>query len=254
MDALKKQVGILAARLVPTGVAVGLGTGSTATHFVRALSARLRDEPGFTVALAVTTSEATLQLARELGNIPLFEDGAGGAAPGAPIPRLAIAVDGADEVDTGTLHLIKGAGGALLREKMVELRADRLVIVADGSKTVAGGLGTKFAVPVEVVRFDHAGIAAQLRDQFACEPVLRARGDGAEPYVTDNGNFILDCRFPQPIVDVDGVGARLKAVTGVVEHGLFVGMATTAIVAAEDGTVTTYERDPATGQVTSSVE
>lgn len=164
------------------------------------------------------------------------------------ISRLDLAVDGADEVD-GNLNLIKGAGAALLREKLVEILADRLVIIADGSKLVAG-LGEKFAVPVEVVPFGWKTTASRLR-ALSCDPVLRMKGDS--PLATDNGNYIIDCRFTQ-IPSPSATASALKAIPGVVEHGIFADMAESAIIAMDDGKILIRRRDTATGKVIDSVE
>jgi ribose 5-phosphate isomerase A len=159
------------------------------------------------------------------------------------VSRLDLAVDGADEID-GDLNLIKGAGAALLREKLVEILADRLVIIADGSKLVSG-LGQKFAVPVEVVPFGWKTTATRLR-ALSCEPVLRMKGDA--PLVTDNGNYILDCRFKE-IPSPSSTASALKAIPGVVEHGIFANMAESAIVAMDDGKVLVRNRDQTSGKM-----
>jgi ribose 5-phosphate isomerase A len=145
-------------------------------------------------------------------------------------PRLDLAVDGADEIQQGSLSLIKGAGGALLREKLVGIAAARLIIIADASK-VMQQLGTRFAVPVEIVRFGWRGTAERLRS-LGCEPVQRQDSQG-RAVITDEGNYLLDCRFP-PISDAATLGRSLMSVVGVIEHGLFVGMASEAIVAGPE--------------------
>ena len=219
-DAHKQAAGAAAAELVEPGMIVGLGTGSTAAHFVRALAERRL----FGVQ-CVATSEATAALARSLGLGLLELDEAG---------EIALTVDGADEIGPG-LALIKGGGAALLREKLVWEASRRCVVIADASKRVSR-LGA-FPLPVEVVRFGHRTTARRIasvlgRADYVARPVLRER-DGA-PVVTDAGNLIYDvaCRsIPEPAT----LAAALKAVTGVVEHGLFLGLADEAIIASEQG-------------------
>ena len=190
---------------------VGLGTGSTAAHVIRMLGRRVRE--GLAVR-GVPTSEASAALARAVG-IPLADLN--------EVERVHLAIDGADEVDRQR-RCIKGGGGALLREKIVASASDRLVIVVDSGKTVER-LGT-FPLPVEVV-------------PFACEQVqrrMRALGASVElrrgpegPFVTDEANRIVDCRFGD-IADASALAAQLDAVPGIVEHGLFIDMADDVIV------------------------
>lgn len=217
MDA-KQAAGEAAAALVEDGMRVGLGTGSTARHVVAALGLRVRE--GLRI-VGVPTSRATAEQATALG-IPLAE-------PDEPID---LAIDGADEVETGTLRLIKGLGGALVREKIVAQLARRFVVVADASKIVAR-LGERVSLPVEVVRY---GLAATTRRvaELGCTPVLRATG--GEPFVTDNGNVILDCGFGL-IGDPFTLERSLRAIAGVVGTGLFLDMAERAFVADADGGV-----------------
>jgi ribose 5-phosphate isomerase A len=201
---------------------VGLGTGSTAAWFVRALGERVR--LGLRVR-GVPTSDATAELARGL-NIPLVGlDDAG---------EIDLTVDGADEIGPG-LALIKGGGAALLREKLVWQASRRCVAIADASKRVSR-LGA-FPLPVEVVRFGHATTAKRIasvlgRADYVARPQLRLK-DG-DPVVTDAGNLIYDlaCRS---IADPPALAAALKAITGVVEHGLFLGLAHEAIIATDEG-------------------
>jgi ribose 5-phosphate isomerase A len=190
------------------GMIVGLGTGSAATLAVRAIGRRVRD--GLRVA-GVPTSARTEALARELG-IPLVTLGEDTV--------IDVAIDGADEVERASLALLKGRGGALLREKLVASASRRLVIVIDPGKWV-DRLGTRHPVPVEVVPFGWPSTAARLR-RLGATPELRAT-DG-DPFITDGGHHILDCRFP-PIADAAALGRALDGVVGVVEHGLFVGLA-----------------------------
>jgi ribose 5-phosphate isomerase A len=222
LEALKREAARRAVAEIKDGMTVGLGTGSTATHAVDLLGERVRDE-GLRV-LGVPTSERTAAQARAL-HIPLstLEE----------TPHLDLAFDGADEIQRGSLDLIKGAGGALLREKLVEVSAARLLIIADHTKLV-DQLGERFAVPVEVVRFGWKATAARLA-ALGCQPALRLR-DG-QPWLTDEQHYLLDCRF-DPIADPRALADRLKGLCGVVEHGLFIQMAQLAFVASPDGVQT----------------
>lgn len=224
-DDLKRQAAARALELIEPGMRVGLGTGSTAAKLVELLGAKVK--AGFDV-LCVPTSEATAAQARGLG-IPLttLDD----------TPELDLTIDGADELDPA-LRLIKGGGGALLREKIVACASDRMVVIADAGKEVAM-LG-RYPLPIEVVRFGLAATRNMIADMAAeagCagEIVLRIGADG-KPYVTDSGNFIVDCRFGS-IADPDALDAVLHDIPGVVEHGLFVGIADTAIIARPGGVV-----------------
>ncbi|HEY8216566.1 MAG TPA: ribose-5-phosphate isomerase RpiA [Acidimicrobiia bacterium] len=205
---------------VRSGMVLGLGTGSTAIHATRRVgellaSGELREVTG------VPTAIETADEARRVG-IPLLAD---------DVPwEIDVTIDGADEVDPA-LDLIKGGGGALLREKLVAQASAREVIVVDGSKCVER-LGTRHPLPVEVVEF---GLATTRRAIAAlgAEPVLRA-GDGAAPFRTDQGNLILDCRFG-PIADAEALAAELTTHAGVVEHGLFLGLADALVIARDAG-------------------
>jgi ribose 5-phosphate isomerase A len=218
MDA-KKRAGFKAAEFVEDGMSVGLGTGSTAHWLVERLGERVRDE-GLRVR-CVPTSRRTEEQARSLG-LPLVSLG--------EVLELDLAIDGADEIGPG-LALIKGGGGALLREKLVASAARRFVVIADASKRV-GVLG-RFPLPVEVVPFAWELTARRVAAVTKAEALLR-RDEGGEPYVTDNGNFILDCRCGE-IPDPARTERGLKALAGVVESGLFVGMADLAVVSTEVG-------------------
>jgi ribose 5-phosphate isomerase A len=204
-----------------SGTVVGLGTGSTVRPVLELLGERLASGVLHDI-VAVPTSEDTATRCRALG-IPLTTLD--------EHPRLALAVDGADEVGP-RLDLIKGLGGALLREKLVARAARRFVVVADASKRVRK-LGSRSPVPVEVVRFGwstHLAFFATL----GAEPALRRTGAG-EPFVTDEGHYIVDCRFPRGIADPRAVARALARRPGIVEDGLFLGMAHVAVVAGASG-------------------
>ena len=224
-DHLKRAAAERAAELVTDGMRLGLGSGSTAAHFVAAIGERVRK--GLRIA-GVPTSEATREQAQREG-IPLTTlDEA---------PELDLTVDGADEVDDD-LRLIKGGGGALLREKIVASASRRMIVVADGSKHVAK-LG-RFPLPIEVVPFGLTAVErsiARLLDSLGASGsmALRRAADGG-PYVTDGGHFILDAhlgRIDKPNV----LASTLNNIPGVVEHGLFIGLATGAILATGEGLV-----------------
>ena len=215
----KKAAAEQAVEWVESGTTVGLGTGSTAIWAIRAIGAalaegRLRD------VVCIPTSEVSAAAARELG-IPLvtFEDR----------PVVDVTIDGADEVDPA-LDLIKGYGGALLREKAVAQATRREVIVVDASKP-SEVLGTRCHVPVEVIRFA-VRTERDFLEALGARVVLRP--DGAGPFVTDEGNWILDADFG-PIDDVPRLAARLQERAGIVEHGLFVGLTADVLIAGEGG-------------------
>jgi ribose 5-phosphate isomerase A len=222
-DQLKEEAARAALDLVEDGMRIGLGTGSTAARFVAALGERVAS--GLRVT-CVPTSEATRLQAERLG-IPLTTLD--------ETPELNLTVDGADEIDAD-LRLIKGGGGALLREKIVATASDRMVVIADESKLVQT-LGA-FPLPVEVVRF---GLLATMRlieaisVEAGCHGEIRLRpGVGDAPFVTDQGNLIVDCAFGA-ILEPEVLAFALKRVPGVVEHGLFLGLADLAIVAGSGG-------------------
>ena len=224
-DNLKRAAAERAAELVTDGMRLGLGTGSTAAFFVAAIGARVRK--GLRVA-GVPTSEATREQAQREGiSLTTLDE----------TPELDLTVDGADEIDDD-LRLIKGGGGALLREKIVASVSRRMIVVADGSKHVAK-LG-RFPLPIEVVPFGLTAVEqaiARLLDSLGAsgDLALRRAADGA-PYVTDGGHFILDAhlgRIEKPNV----LASTLNNIPGVVEHGLFIGLATGAILATGEGLV-----------------
>ena len=213
----KQRAGFKAVEFIDDGMTVGLGTGTTAYWMVERLGERVR--AGLRVR-GVPTSRRTEEQARRLG-IPLVTF--------AEVQELDLAIDGADEIGPG-LALIKGGGGALLREKLVAAAARRFVVVADAGKKVSA-LG-RFPLPVEVVPFAWEVTARRVARVVRVEPLLRLT-DGGETYVTDNGNYILDCRCGE-IADPAKTERELKLLTGVVECGLFVGMADAAVVATDD--------------------
>jgi ribose 5-phosphate isomerase A len=224
---LKRQAAVAAVAHVESGMKLGLGTGSTAFFAVEEVGARLR-RGELRDLVCVPTSTRTAEHATRLG-IPLASLDA--------FDRLDLAIDGADEVDP-RCDLIKGGGGALLREKAVERKADRLYIIVDHGK-LSPRLGTRFALPVEVEPAAWRGEAEVLAGQ-GCSPVLRRAAD--QPYVTDNGNYILDCRFERGIADSHALAAALDARPAVRAHGLFLDMTTEVIVAAPEGLRTLLPR------------
>lgn len=226
-DAQKRAAAARAVEYVASGMRLGLGTGSTARHVVDMVGAKLRDGTLRDI-VAVPTSRVTEEQARSLG-IPLATLDA--------LETLDLAIDGADEIDPH-LDLIKGLGGALLWEKLVEFSAARLVIVADDSKLVER-LGEKSALPVEVVPFGARALLPFFRT-LGAEPEIRLREDG-QPFVTDGGHYIADLRFAGGMRDAAEVERALRARPGVVETGLFLGMADVAVIAGADG-VTVRER------------
>jgi ribose 5-phosphate isomerase A len=207
--------------LVVSGMRIGLGTGSTVRPLLELLAAGLAAGTIADVA-GVPTSEDTASRCRSLG-IPLLTLD--------EQPRLDLAIDGADEVGP-KLALIKGLGGALLREKLVALAAKRFVIIADASKRVRR-LGTRAPLPVEIIPFAWTTHLPFL-EALGSVPVLRASERG-EPYRTDSGNYIVDCRFPKGIADPVAVARALDRRPGIVEHGLFLRMADTAFIADPAG-------------------
>ena len=213
-DEDKRMAATHAAELIQDGMVVGLGTGSTAKHFVDILGERVKK--GLRMR-GIPTSSRTRAQAESLG-IPLTSF--------AEVTRIDVTVDGADEFD-GKLNLLKGGGGALLHEKIVAAASDRMVVIADAEKEVEH-LG-KFPLPVEVIPLGWQVVARKL-EALSAHPKLRPGADG-KPYVTDEGNHILDCHYGR-IDDPERTAAQIRAIVGVVEHGLFLGMAEQVIVAA----------------------
>ena len=225
---LKDQAASRALTYVQDGMVLGLGSGSTTAYFVNKLGERLQ-RGELRDIVGVPTSEDTAARAHALG-IPLtkLDD----------CPRLDLAVDGADEVDP-ELNLIKGLGRALLREKIVEVHADCLLVIVDEAKLVPR-LG-RGPLPVEVVPFS---VEAHLRwlNTLGCQAEQWLEADGS-PVVTDNGNYLALCRFPDGIADAYALARALADRPGIVEHGLFLDMANTVVVAGADG-VRVLERRP----------
>ncbi|HET8995941.1 MAG TPA: ribose-5-phosphate isomerase RpiA [Acetobacteraceae bacterium] len=218
-DEQKRAAAEAAAALVQPGMVVGLGTGSTAAFAIDALIRRVRQ--GLDI-VGIPSSERSAAQARA-GGIRLVDF--------AEHRRIDLTIDGADEILPGPLHLVKGHGGALLREKIVAAASARLVIMADDSKLV-DRLGRKMSVPIEVVTFGWQTTADRL-SALGGAPTLRRGADGA-PFRTDGGNVILDCAFG-PIADPADLERRLGQVVGLVETGLFIGMADLALVATAGG-------------------
>jgi len=220
IDELKRATGYRAAEYVRSGMVVGLGSGSTARHATLRVAERLR-QGELSDIVAIPTSDETASLA---------------SAEGIPLttldehPRIDITIDGADEVDPH-LDVIKGLGGFLLREKIVAAATEAEVIVVDDSKVVQR-LGTRSPVPVEVIRFGWQNTRRALEATGAVRTAVRLAG--GVPYVTDEGNYIIDCTY-DGIDDPVGLSQRLNAIPGVVENGLFIGIAKIVVVASPTG-------------------
>ena len=218
-DQLKRAAALRAIDYVENGMVVGLGTGSTAFFVVEGLGARVAEGLKMT---GIPTSERTATQARGLG-IPL--------ATFAEHQRIDVTIDGADEVERGSLNLIKGLGGALLREKIVAAASDRLVIVVDREKLVER-LGDHTPIPVEVTQFGWQATAARLAE-LSANPVLRHAAED-HPFITDGGNYILDCRFAR-IENAPELERQIIKIVGVVESGLFIGRSSAVVVASPGG-------------------
>ena len=212
-DQEKEAAARASLRFVKDGQVVGLGTGSTAAYFIKLLGEQVKN--GLRIR-GIPTSDRSRELALSLG-IPLTTLD--------ECQEIAVTVDGADEVDP-QLRLIKGGGGALLREKIVASATKQLVIVADATKQVQR-LG-KFPLPVEVIKFAQALVAKKVA-ALGADVALRMNSDGT-PYLTDESNHILDCRFRE-IRDADGLARTLSEMPGVVEHGLFIGLTSVVLFA-----------------------
>lgn len=222
------RLAVAAADLVQPGMIVGLGTGSTASAVVEELGRRVA--AGLTIT-GVVTSDRTEELARFLG-IPLADLD--------EVAALDLGLDGADEIDP-KLNAVKGRGGALLMEKLVALSCAEFVLVASSEKSVPQ-LGVRLPLPVEVVRFGWKHTANRL-ESLGLTPKLRETSPAdSSPYLTDMGNYILDCG-PEHIANPEDLAARIKATPGVVEHGLFVGVASAALQVDPEGNLLYRSRD-----------
>lgn len=228
-DHLKRLAAFRAVEEVEDGMIVGLGTGSTAAHVVERLGERVA--AGLKIK-GIPTSERTAEQARQLG-IPITGF--------AEHQTIDLTIDGADEVEQGTLNLIKGLGGALLREKIVAAASARFLVVVDHDKLV-DRLGAHTPVPVEVARFGWQ-VTARALERLGCVPELR-HDDAHRPYVTDGGNFILDCRF-RSLADPALVERAIAMTVGTIESGLFIARSSAVVVAAATGVeVLTPSRKP----------
>jgi ribose 5-phosphate isomerase A len=218
-DTYKQEAAEQAAALVESGMVVGLGTGSTAAYFISSLIRRASE--GLDI-VCIPSSERSAEQARA-GGLKLVSF--------ATHRSIDLAVDGADEIKRDSLDLTKGLGGALLREKIVACAAKRFIIIADGEKLV-DWLGTRAPIPIEVTPFGWELTADRIREEGA--DVIRRQTTNGDPYHTDGGNYILDARFT-PIADAASLQRRLLQIVGVIETGLFVGMAEMALVASSEG-------------------
>jgi ribose 5-phosphate isomerase A len=231
LDDLKRQAAEKAVEFIESGMIVGLGTGSTAGHAIRAIEARLQDGR-LQAIFGVPTSKTTQRLA-EASNIPLTTL--------TEHPTVDLTIDGADEIDP-KLDLIKGLGGALLHEKVVAAASKQVIIVGDHTKHV-NQLGSRAPVPVEVIAFAQGPVTVYL-ESLGARVVQRMDAGTPEkerrPFTTDEGNIILDCYFG-PIAAPPSLAQAIRAQPGVVEHGLFLGIATMAITAAPAG-ITVFHR------------
>ncbi|KAI3502568.1 hypothetical protein L1887_30711 [Cichorium endivia] len=226
-DELKKIAAYKAVEFVESGMVLGLGTGSTAKHAIDRIG-ELLQQGKLANIVGIPTSTKTHEQALSLG-IPLSDlDNH---------PALDLAIDGADEVDPD-MNLVKGRGGSLLREKMIEGCCKKFVVIVDESKLVDYVGGSGLAMPVEIVPFCWKFTAHKLQSLFeesGCVAKLRISPETGKPYVTDNGNFIVDLYFKKDIGDLKAAGDAILRLAGVVEHGMFIDMATTLIVAGEMG-------------------
>lgn len=224
-DELKKQAAHRAVEFVKSGMVLGLGTGSTTAFAVDRIGELLKNGTLKDI-VGVPTSIATYEQAKRLG-IPL--------ATLDEQPKIDLAIDGADEVDP-KLNVVKGRGGALLREKLVEQAASQFVCIVDETKLVSGLGGSKDAMPVEIVQFCWKYNLERLQnlpEVKGCKAKLRIKGD--KPYVTDNQNYIVDLYFEEPIKDSYAAAKAMSSLTGIVDHGLFLDMVNVCVIAGKDG-------------------
>jgi ribose 5-phosphate isomerase A len=219
-EAAKRAAAVWAASQIEDGMAVGLGSGTTSALVIEEVGRRVA--AGLRIK-AIATSEQSHREAVSL-NIPMTDF--------AHQPHLDLTIDGADEVEEGTLHLIKGHGGALLREKIVAMASSKLLIAVDPRKLVKT-LGSVFTVPVEVVPFGWETTATRLRDK-GFSPELRVNDDG-KPYITDGQHYILHCNLPKSGLTPVQAADAFNQTVGVVEHGLFLGMASRVIIGSIEG-------------------
>ncbi|KAK9064584.1 hypothetical protein SSX86_015966 [Deinandra increscens subsp. villosa] len=226
-DDLKKIAAYKAVEFVESGMVLGLGTGSTAKHAIDRIG-ELLSQKKLTNIIGIPTSTQTHEQALGLG-IPLSDLDTH--------PVLDLAIDGADEVDPD-MNLVKGRGGSLLREKMIEGCCKKFVVIVDESKLVDYIGGSGLALPVEIVPFCWKFTAMKLESMFmeaGCVAKLRVENGNGKAYVTDNGNYIVDLYLKKDIGDLRAAGDAILRLAGVVEHGMFIDMATTLIVAGELG-------------------
>ncbi|XP_043721595.1 probable ribose-5-phosphate isomerase 2 [Telopea speciosissima] len=226
-DELKRIAAFKAVEFVESGMVLGLGTGSTAKFAVERIG-ELLQEGKLKNIVGIPTSKKTHEQAMSLG-IPLSDLDS--------LPVIDLAIDGADEVDP-YLNLVKGRGGSLLREKMVEGACRKFIVIVDESKLVPYLGGSLLAMPVEIVPFCWKFTTEKLQRLFedsGCVAKLRTCGESDEPFVTDNGNYIVESYFEKEIGDLNSASDSILRLTGVVEHGMFLNMATTVIVAGELG-------------------
>ncbi|XP_052208793.1 probable ribose-5-phosphate isomerase 2 isoform X2 [Diospyros lotus] len=226
-DELKKIAAYKAVEFVESGMVLGLGTGSTAKHAVDRIGELLR-QGKLTNIVGIPTSKKTHEQAASLG-IPLSDLDSH--------PVVDLAIDGADEVDP-YMNLVKGRGGSLLREKMIEGACKKFIVIVDESKLVKHLAGSGLAMPVEIVPFCWQFTSQRLKllfEDVGCVAKLRTFSENGEPFVTDNGNYIIDLYFKKDIGDLGAASDSILRLPGVVEHGIFLGMATTVIVAGELG-------------------
>ncbi|CAI9096060.1 OLC1v1032129C1 [Oldenlandia corymbosa var. corymbosa] len=226
-DELKKIAAYEAVKFVQSGMVLGLGTGSTAKHAVDKIGELLKQGKLKNI-VGIPTSNVTRDQAISVG-IPLSDLD--------KHPIMDLSIDGADEVDPH-MNLVKGRGGSLLREKMVEATSKKFIVIVDESKLVKYIGGSGLAMPVEIVQFCWKFTLSRLEMLFmeaGCVGKLRKFGDSEEPFVTDNGNYIIDLYFKKDIGDLKAASDAILRLPGVVEHGMFLDMATTLIVAGEHG-------------------
>ncbi|HYK34814.1 ribose 5-phosphate isomerase A [Alloacidobacterium sp.] len=219
-EAAKRRAAEWAAQQIHDGMAVGLGSGTTSALVIEEVGRRVA--AGLCIT-AIATSEQSHREAVSLG-IPMTDF--------AHQPHLDLTIDGADEVEEGTLNLIKGHGGALLREKIVAMASSKLLIAVDPRKLIKT-LGSVFTVPVEVVPFGWETTAVRLRD-YGFAPELRVNDDG-KPYITDGQHYILHCSLPKSRLTAEQAADAFSQTVGVVEHGLFLGMASRVVIGSADG-------------------